>query len=214
MRHHRQVLLWYLPLCSLLPFLTLSLSNTEAYGATRPEITISQDRVVPSTINSSITSSEIPLYRSTITAESPHPSVSNILTDDQFVHLAKEADKQLAIALFVQNPQWLHENGLKPVTIKSKDDLIKLLSPYWTEGMIEDIWRSGSELMPNLPWGFYSEGPPMLFLAKDVQVTEHHPSQSNPTTITISGIVPNYFGDEAKVQLRLVLTDKGWRAEY
>ncbi|MTV48808.1 hypothetical protein GJ688_07415 [Heliobacillus mobilis] len=214
MRHRRRVLLWYLPLCSLLPFLTLSLSNTEAYGATRPEINISQNGVVPPFSSSSTTSSETPLYQSTNTTESTRPPVSNVLTDDQFVNLAKEADKHLAIALFVQNPQWLHENGLKPVTIKNKDDLAKLLSPYWTEGVIEDIWRSGSEFMPDLPWGFYSEGPPMLFLAKDVQVTEHHPSLSNPTTVTITSIVPNYFGEEAKVQLRLVLTDKGWRAEH
>ncbi|MZP29710.1 hypothetical protein GTO91_08330 [Heliobacterium undosum] len=105
-------------------------------------------------------------------------------SDDRLTDFALEADKRMSIALFAQNPDWLQRHGLTPVRILSKEDLSRLLAPYWTDEAIETVWEEGARAMPELPWGFYTEGPYFLFLAKELRVS--HPS---PDIAIVSGMV-------------------------
>ncbi|MBM7865742.1 hypothetical protein GTO89_02935 [Heliobacterium gestii] len=154
-------------------------------------------------------------------APSPSIEVDTADWDDhRLITFALEADKQMATALFVQNPDWLRHQGLTPVSIAAKNDLSRLLAPYWTSESIDTVWEEGSRAMPELPWGFYSEGPSLLFLAKDVTVS--HPSAD---TAVVSGTTEAYQSengagapsdngrDSINVSVYLRQTPTGWRAE-
>ncbi|ABZ84049.1 hypothetical protein HM1_1476 [Heliomicrobium modesticaldum Ice1] len=129
----------------------------------------------------------VPVAFASLRTETPERALDGTFTDwsdEQLTNFALEADKRMAIALFAQNPEWLHRHGLTPVPILSQENLSRLLDPYWTEETIGTVWEEGARAMPELPWGFYTEGPYFLFLAKTLQV--FHPS---PDIAIVSGMV-------------------------
>jgi hypothetical protein len=137
-------------------------------------------------------------------------------SDQDFINYAMKAEKNLYGLVFRENPDLLNRFQIKPSTavIRSKQDLEKELGKYWESSVVDSMWAEGSKMMPQRPFGFYSDvftdcG---LLEAKDIKVT-----RESSDKVIVSGHIQqpaSEVSEGVNYTLDLVLTKSGdgWKA--
>jgi hypothetical protein len=135
--------------------------------------------------------------------------LTSLESDEDFINFAIEADKRLMTVFFVRNPENLIKHGLKPTNIETRDDVYKIMLPYWDSEFIERIWQEGSRFeINNLPFGFYTEGNWGLLDAVDIKL-----KSKTSDKVIVSGRVKSMYGRWKDREIILIRTNQRWKAK-
>ncbi len=128
--------------------------------------------------------------------------------EEDFIAFSLEADRRLLAVHNVNSPSVLEQYNIKPVKIKTKKDLEKYLSPYWSKDFIEKKWNEGSKNMPEQSFGFEKKDTGFLS-ASDVKF-----ARSSDAKVIVSGKVCSPI-DPSTFRIRYMIIEKtrdGWKA--
>lgn len=136
-------------------------------------------------------------------------------SEKDVVRFALEAEKRFYGVIFNSNEDYLKKWGFHSSTIKSKEDVEKRLSPYWTEDVANKLWKMGSSQMPDLPFGMYNDDFLDLGLlqAKNLKVTKISGNEwlvSGDVIVADNELTSGYHYTK---NVYVIKTPAGWRAK-